>query len=383
MRLLFVGTSPGLGGTETHFVTLAQALAESGDAVAAVVKHGSAMEHWLSGGTVRLEHGTFRNAADPRGLLAVGRAIRRHRPEWLVGSFSKEYWPLLLLGRAAGLPVALFKHMDFPMRPLSKRWVPRLADPFIVISDAMRRSFIGRGIPAGVLHVLPNPIDTRRFRATPVLRTRTRHELGFADGDIVVGYLGRFSPEKGLYVLADALEQAMPRASALRALWLGAGPDEEALRARLGASRFAARHVTRPFTSDPVAAYAALDALVVPSTIAESFGRVAAEAEACGVPVVASRIGGIPEAVEEERTALLVRPGDAGALAQALLRLAGDAGLRRRLGAAGPRLVQERFAAPVVAQRFRELLRSRRTATSAPPRPIEVGEVEEEVAATP
>jgi glycosyltransferase involved in cell wall biosynthesis len=332
-----------------------------------VVKRGSTMEHWLSGGAVQLEHGTFRNAGDPRGVLAVRRAIRRHRPHWLVGSFSKEYWPLLLLGRSAGLPVALFKHMDFPMRPLTKRWVPLLADPFIVVSDAMRRSFIRRGIPPGVLHVLPNPIDTRRFRATPALRTRTRHTLGFADGDVVVGYLGRLSPEKGIHVLADALEQAMPRSPALHALWLGAGPDENKLRRRLAASPFAGRHVLGPFISDPVAAYAALDVLVLPSTIAESFGRVAAEAEACGVPVLGSRIGGIPEAVVEGETALLLPPGDIAAWADGLVRIVGDAVLRRRLGAAGPRLVSERFAAPIVAQQFRELLRSRAQANGQAP----------------
>ncbi len=72
-----MGTSPGLGGTETHFVTLARALADTGDAVAAVVKRHSAMDHWLGGGAVHVEHGTFRNAGDPRGVLAVGRA----RPE--------------------------------------------------------------------------------------------------------------------------------------------------------------------------------------------------------------------------------------------------------------------------------------------------------------
>ncbi len=356
MKLLFVATGAGAGGTETHFVTLARALAEGGDNVVAVVKRGGPMATWLEDSPVSLRWGTFRNSGDPRGLRAVYAALRAVRPDWLVGSLSKEYWPLLLLGRLAAVPVALFKHMDFPMRPLTKRFVPRLARPFIVVSDAMRGSFVARGIPAELLRVLPNPIDGRRYHRAPELRADARQELGLANEDVVVGYLGRLSPEKGVYALAEALELAMARVPSLRALWVGGGPDEAALCARLAGSAHAARHVVRPFTGELLATYAALDVVAVPSLIAESFGRVAAEAEACALPVLASRIGGIPEAVTEGETAILLPPGDAPAWTEALVRIAEDAALRRRLGEAGPALVHERFDPRVIAQRFRELL---------------------------
>ncbi len=356
MKLLFVATGGGAGGTETHFVTLARTLAEAGDQVVAVVQRGGPMATWLEDSSVSLRWGTFRNSGDPRGLVAVWTALRAFRPDWLVGALSKEYWPLLALGAITGVPVALFKHMDFPMKPLTKRFVPRLAHPFIVVSDAMRRSFIGRGIPAELLRVLPNPIDWEPYGAARLLRAQARRALGFSDGDVVVGYLGRMSPEKGVYLLADALERALPRAPALRALWVGGGPDEAALRARLATSPFAGRHVVRGYERDVVPVYAALDVVALPSLIAESFGRVAAEAEAAGLPVLASRIGGIPEAVSEGESALLLPPGDADAWADALVRLATDAELRRRLGEAGPALVRARFDARVIAGQFRELL---------------------------
>ncbi len=356
MKLLFVATGAGAGGTETHFVTLARTLAEGGDEVVAVVQRGAPMATWLEDSLVSLRWGTFRNSGDPRGVLAVAAALRAFRPDWIVASLSKEYWPLLALGRLYHVPVALFKHMDFPMRPLTRRFVPRLARPFIVVSDAMRRSFVARGIPPELMRVLPNPIDGRRYHPAPELRAAARRELGFADDDVVAGYLGRISPEKGVYALADALERAMARAPALRALWVGGGPDEAALRARLAASQFSARHVVRPFTTDPLPVYAALDAVAVPSLIAESFGRGAAAAAASALPVLASRIGGIPEAVEEGVTALLLPPGAAEAWADALVTIAGDAALRRRLGESGPALVRARFDPQVIAQQFRALL---------------------------
>ncbi len=360
MKLLFVATGAGGGGTETHFETLARTLADAGDEVTAVVRPGSIMETRLAGSAVRIAHGRFRNSGDPRGILAVAAAIRRVRPDWIVGSLSTEYWPLLALGGLFGVPVALFKHMDFPMKPLTRRFVPRLARPFIVVSEAMHRSFIARGIPAELLRVLPNPIEVEEYGAARTLRAQARQALGFTDDDVVIGYLGRMSPEKGIYVLADALERAMPRSPALRALWVGGGPDETALRARLAASPHAARHLLRPFEEDVIPVYAALDVVALPSLIAESFGRVAAEAEASGLPVLASRIGGIPEAVEEGVTAELLPPGAADAWAEALVALAADPARRRRMGEAGPGVVRTRFSARAVADQFRALLADER-----------------------
>jgi len=333
-------------------------MAESGDEVAAVVRPGSAVAAWLSGMPVRIVHGTFQNALDVRGMVAVSRAIRRFRPDWIIGSVSKEFWPLAALARAAHVRLALFKHMDFQMRPLTKRYIPRLADRFIVISDSMRQSFIGRGVDAKRLTVLRNPIDTRRFRPDAALREQARSALGYDAGDVVVGYLGRLSSEKGIYALADALDAAMLEAPALRALWTGNGPDAAALGDRLAGSAHADRHRLRPFASDVRPVYAALDVLAVPSLIAESFGRVAAEAEACGVPVLASHVGGIPEAMQDGVTGLLLPPGDTGAWAKALIQLARDPVTRARMGAEGPRLVASRFEARVVAEQFRALLRT-------------------------
>ncbi len=365
MRLLLVGTGAGVGGIETHFVTLARALADGHDQVAALVRPGSDIARWLEGSEVTLMPGAFRNSLDPRGLAAVVRALRAFRPDWIVGSDSKEYWPLVLAGRVSGVPVALFKHMDFEMRPLTKRFIPRLAQRFIVVSEAMRRSFVARGLPPERIDVVPNPIDTGHFRADPELRAEARRNLGYAESDVVVAYLGRLAPEKGVYALADALDRAIPRAPGLRSLWVGSGPHRDAVAARLRATPCADRHRLLPFMPDVRPVYAAADIVAMPSIIAESFGRVAAEAEACGLPVLASAVGGIPETVEDGVTGRLLPPGDAGAWADALVELARDAGLRERMGGAGPALVQARFAAPAVARTFHDLLRRR---SARPPR---------------
>ena len=98
----------------------------------------------------------------------------------------------------------------------------------------------------------------------------------------------------------------------------------------------------------------ACDVFVLPSRH-EGLGVAALEAMALGCPVVASRVGGLAEAVVHERTGLLVRPGDASALAEALARILGDAALRARLGAAGPALVAERHSAEALVDAYQAL----------------------------
>jgi hypothetical protein len=149
MKLLFVGTNRGGGGTESHFVTLARTMHEAGHTVAAIVYPGSPIHTGLAGSGVELHDGVFRNAFDPRGIRTVWKVGRDFRPDWIVGSFSKEYWPLAIFSRMLGIKLALFKHMDFAMRPATNYFIPRLAERFIVISDFMaKKSLRGGFLPS-------------------------------------------------------------------------------------------------------------------------------------------------------------------------------------------------------------------------------------------
>jgi glycosyltransferase involved in cell wall biosynthesis len=101
-------------------------------------------------------------------------------------------------------------------------------------------------------------------------------------------------------------------------------------------------------------AYSVADIFVMP-TLAEAFGLVALEAMACGVPVVASDVGGIPDFVRPQQTGLLVKPGDAGGLRQAIALLLGDPGLRERLSRAGRAVAVEEFSLATQAGRYIQL----------------------------
>jgi glycosyltransferase involved in cell wall biosynthesis len=356
MKLLFVGTNRGGGGTESHFVTLARTMQEAGHSVAAIVYPGSPIHTGLTGSGVELHNGVFRNAFDPRGFRTVWKVCRESRPEWIVGSFSKEYWPLAILARLLGVKLALFKHMDFPMRPATNYFIPRLADRFIVISAFMAKKFIARGVPAEHIRVLYNPLNLEYFKPDPALRLATRKSLGYADDDIVLGFIGALHPDKGFLQLADAVNQAMIQIPKLKAFWLGDGRAAAALENKLNDGGFASRHSRHKWTADVRPYYAALDMLAIPSVESETFGRVSIEAQASGVPVLCSDIGGIPETLSSGVTGLLLRPGDIPVWRDAIVSMAGEEKLRTSMAEQGRYWVEQHFSAPVIGRQFEKLL---------------------------
>ena len=166
-------------------------------------------------------------------------------------------------------------------------------------------------------------VDTERF--DPARRSpRLRHELA-PGGELIVGYIGRLAPEKRVDLLGQVA--GLP---GVRLVIVGDGPAAAALRRALpGAVFLGARHGT-----DLATIYASLD-VFVHSGACETFGQTLQEAAASGLPVVAPAVGGPLDLVDHGLTGYLVAPGDAGALAGAVARLAGDPRLRLAMGRAG------------------------------------------------
>lgn len=356
MKFVFVGTSRGARGTETHLLCLAKALVQAGHDVLTVARPESFIARELATSGLPMEPGVFRNAADVRGLRAVLRAIQRQRPEWLVGSFGHEYWPLLLLGRTTGTRVALFRHLNSPLKPLSRMVLPRLAHRFIAVSQSMREHLEAQGVSRERVQLLYNPLDVGHFRPDSRLRAESRRAMGLREDDVLVGFVGALAPEKGAFRLVSAFNEAMSLRPALRALWVGQEEAHSKLHALI-APALRAHHLLRGWTADMRPLYAAMDWLAMPSEWLEPFGRVSIEAQACGVPVLASRVGGIPETLLEGETGWLFPPGDVAAWREALVAAVDlPAERRRAMGEAGVRFVGSRFSTEQVVRDFIELL---------------------------
>ncbi|MBX6378886.1 MAG: glycosyltransferase, partial [Clostridia bacterium] len=249
-------------------------------------------------------------------------------------------WLGLFAARALSLPVIATCHvnldalrafavgavLDRPVRVLAVELCNRsvlVTTPSAFTRDQLRRAGVRQPI-----EVVSNGVDLGRF--TP----RTEKPGPVRDGPVTALFAGRLSREKGTCVLAEGLRQALAEEPRLRAVVAGDGPDrpllDRALRPFLDRVEFRG-HV--PWEEMPTV-YGAADLLVFPSPH-ESQGLVVLEAMAAALPVVAVRAGAVPELVVHGETGCLVPPGDAGALAEAVVRLARCPEERRRIGRRG------------------------------------------------
>jgi glycosyltransferase involved in cell wall biosynthesis len=243
----------------------------------------------------------------------------------------------------------LTDHNSRPSAPPPPRWglagraikkvLLRRYRRIVCVSDFVAE-VLRRNAPAGHLTTCPHFINTDRFRPDPAVRGQVRNEFR-TDGRFVVLLVAHLIPEKGGEMLLRALAE-LPRVEA----WIaGDGPEGGRLR-RVAEEVGVAKQVRFLGNQAEVQRYMqAADCLVCPSLWQEAAGLVNIEALACGLPVVASRIGGIPEIVEHGRTGLLFESGNVGELAAALRCLLEKPELREEMGRAARSTADARYAA--------------------------------------
>jgi len=228
-------------------------------------------------------------------------------------------------------------------------WTLDYCDIIFVTSSHYARSSreISRRLAKTV--VVPPFVDSMKFRPHSQSLLRDRYGIGNAPMILFVGQLERESRRrKGLDVLLQSMAIIFRRNPSVHLVIVGDGaarPDYEARSRRLGISsntHFAGRI---PHSHMPVV-FSEATVLCLPScSRAESFGMVLLEAQACGTPVVGSRIGGIPAAVKDSETGLLVRPGDASELADTLAAMCSNVRLAKEMGRRAREFVQTEFSA--------------------------------------
>lgn len=270
----------------------------------------------------------------------------------------------------AGVPVVMHRRVDFPVSSASAAFKYRFAGKVVAVSRAIADILAGAGVPADRLAVVPDaiPVDEEEAAWTGLsappfrppsseerreAREAVRREFGFAPELPLIGNLAALVPHKDHdTLLAAALIVLLKRPDA-RFLVAGAGPQEERLRdaaLRMGLAR---KLVFAGQRDDAPSLMRAFD-VYCQSSWGEGMGSVLIEAMAAGLPLAATRAGGIPEVVEDGANGLLVPPRDPEALAGALLRLLEDEPLRRRL-AAGGRERLPRFGLKAAARSMEEL----------------------------
>jgi len=282
---------------------------------------------------------------DAAALVRLWRLMLAQQPAIVHTHTSKAGFIGRLAARLAGVPVVIHQphgHIFYgyygPRRTafyvalerLAARWTDRI----VTLTERGIDEHLARGIGERAQYrAVPSGVPTAELRAAAPTRGVARARLRLPDDAFVVVGLGRFVPVKGFDVLITALPTLAAAVPSTCVLLVGDGPERVALEAQAGRLGVRDRLRFTGVTPDIAVCLAAADVLAAPSRN-EGMGRALVEGMALGLPVVGSEVGGIPAVIADGETGWLVPPGDAAALAEALVELGRDAALCAKLGAA-------------------------------------------------
>jgi len=348
MRVLVnTDTLEPLGGVERSTLQVSAALAGRGHSCHLLyARGGGGLEQaWCSvASTMTRVPGFTVAAARPwrtaHHLPASVRAARAARPDVIWANRAEQMIWAVGAARASGAALVVhLRHHPFP--PPLVRLLSGRAARYLAVSAFLRDEWVAAGLDPRRVDVVPNGIDPDLYRpATSADRAAARRALGVVDDRPLVLSYGRLSAEKGACTLLQAWAGAGWAAGEAHLVLAGdATPDVLDLVRDVGDPSVS----LLPRRDDVLPLLHAADLVVLPAVWQEPFGRVVIEAMAAGVPVVASRVGGIPEVLTGRFAAQLVPPGDVAALASVLRRHARWRVADPELGGAGRAHVERAF----------------------------------------
>lgn len=299
------------------------------------------------------------------------RSLRRLAPEIVHAFLTTGNVLGAVLGTLARVPVIVSSHRD--LGGFDGKWITRmnfwtdrhLATSVTANSLAVREALAQRSnAPAETIRLLYNGIDLKKIE-TANRGLAKRQELGLSPNALAIGVIANIRVAKGHQYLLEAFNRIAPHVPQACLLICGFAGDHDLMKTlqRLAAAGGAAGRVWFMNSRNDIPEMLhALDVVVSPS-LSEGFSNAILEAMAAGKPVIATRVGGSPEQIIDGVTGLLVPPQDAGAIAQALLTLLRSPGLRREMGTAAQRHVQENFSVAIMTRNhtrlYDDLLRAR------------------------
>lgn len=244
--------------------------------------------------------------------------------------------------RWAKVPAVLTRRVDNPEPALLAPMKYGRYQRVIGISNGILEVLKTTGVPEEKLRLVRSAVDSENCQ--PVwTREQFREAFGLHEGNQAVACVAQFIPRKGHRVLLEAWAEVVSACPDARLLLFGRGPDRDRLQAEVSGSVHGASVNFAGFRTD-IRDFIGLADLLVHPARQEGLGIALLEAQAAGLPVIATRAGGMPEAVADGESGVLVEPGDSAELAKRMIRLLRDPELRQQMGEAGRRHVVEYFS---------------------------------------
>jgi glycosyltransferase involved in cell wall biosynthesis len=361
LRVLGVDPELGFAGGETQVLGLTVGLLRDGhDAELACDPRGKLYER-ARGRGVECHPLSIRNALD----FAAGMRLRNilSRSDYDVVHFHTSRAHAMApfaRGRAGALIVT--RRMDYrPNRLFAPYLFNRAVDAVAAISGRVAESLSEAGVTRDHIRIIPSGVDCEHFRpATPAERDAARARLGIKREDFLVGTVGMLEERKGHRYLLEAIariNRSRGEASRIKCAIAGDGAMRDELESLAKDSGIATDILFLGMLADSRQLLDAIDVFVFPSR-KEGLGVALLEAMACGLPVIASRAGGVIDVVEDARNGVMVLPGAALPIVNAIEALANDAARRAEFGAAARPHIIDNFSIDAMTRKTIDLYRT-------------------------
>jgi sugar transferase (PEP-CTERM/EpsH1 system associated) len=363
LRILHVFSQLGVGGAELVAAKLARGLGteQFEQRFCAVRSAAEDFEKKLGGAAFAL------GRSGPGFQFAVfdlARVMRAFRPH-IVHSRNWGAIEATVAARLARVPVLIHSEHGYepdmfnglPLRQrLFRRLAYQLADAVFTVTRELRDYHARQAwISPDRIRVIHNGVDSERYRPQLERRLALRRNLRLPARGFVAGSVGRIVAIKDYPTLLRAVETLLAQGLDASLLLVGQGPELDRLKSLAASSPLLRDRAIFPGPSDDVPALlGAMDVFVLPS-VREGMSNALLEAMAAGLPVIAMRVGGNPEIIEDGRSGWLLPPGDAEVLADRLGQLAASPALRERLGSEARRRVLECFTLERMLAEYRTL----------------------------
>lgn len=358
-RILQLTSTAGYYGAESMLVNLAKALnAEDCDNVIAVFRHSKnphtelvdrAREMGLKAEIIHCE-----GRLDWKAVRTIRALMDQHGIDLVHAHSSKANFYASVAAAPRHTPLVATYHLDWPDRGaalycyhLLDRVLLRRFRRVVAVSEAIGKSLHRAGLNGSKVCSIANGIDV-----APFVRAAADPSPAQTGSRIVIGVVGRLTPQKGHAYLLQAAPEILREYPAAVFLFAGDGPERQQLETVARSLGVEGHVIFAGARSDMPAVYASIDILVLPS-VNEGMPMTLIEALAARKPVVASNVGDVSKLIQNGKTGLLVEPGDPAALRAAILRLLGDQQLRETVAAHGQQWACDNFSAAGMARRYR------------------------------
>ncbi len=314
-----------------------------------IALRGGEVGQWLTERGVPVDVLGLRGKWDATRLFRLVGLLNAARPDIL----HTHLFHADLAGRLAGRLIGLRRLVHTihvaearfrPWRFTLPRAAPLERERLICVSEAVRRHHLRRtGLSPERYRVIRNGIDVGAFARDEERRRALRRRWSLSDDQPLLAFVGRLDRQKGVDTLLGAMAHLGARGAPAELVIAGDGPQRGMVENFVARAHGGAHTRLLGWRDDVAALLSAADVFVLPSRW-EGFGLAAVEAMAAGLPVIATRVPGLSEVVAHGRTGLLLPPGDATALAEAIVELIEDPTLCARLGRAGRKRAGELFS---------------------------------------